>query len=269
VSLKSLTHRKKKARDEVGHTNYDTDDEEDVDLSKVPKYARDMIVQLKKEEDEIESEDIDPILLTKIRPQSLRYEFVRENGTKQLFRAESLIDYMLSTQHFHDPETRIEFTNEQLQELDVIGAQLGKPSVYEAKIDGAWMRKKLEDDMDAFTGVERCCGEHVYRMVRIIERTKLNKGPEGEVELLVKCFPYYRHYVSLMFNLDTDATLVAVDQYKRFLAGPPNRPTQDRSKMLLKFCNDFIDEVMHDLWTAASAEEASRRYHEENRASSG
>ena len=228
---------------------YDTDDEEAAVEIKLPKFALDLIDDLDREEEKIKSENIDPILLTKIRPNSVTYEFVRENGTKQLFRAESLIDYMLTTRHFHDPETRIEFTNEQLQELDKLGSQLGKQSLYEAKLDGAWMKQKLEDDEDAFAGVERCAGDHISEMIRFIERTRKSHAQEGEMELLVRVFPFYRHYVTLMFGLDPDATMVAVDQFKRFLIGPPNRPTVDKSRVLLKFCLDFLDEVNNDLWT--------------------
>lgn len=228
--------------------NYDTDDEEMMDLSKVPKFARELIIKLRQEEEDIESDDIDPILFTKIRPSSLRYEFFRENGTKQLFRAESLIDYMLATCQFHDPETRIDFSNEQLKDLDEIGSQLNKPSVYVAKVDGAWLRQKQEEEQNAFSGVERCCGEHVYQMLKIIERAKKDRGQEGEVDLLIKCFPSYKHYLTLMFNLDKDATMVAVDQYRIFLQGPPNRPTQDRTKRLLKYCLNFLDQVNIELW---------------------
>lgn len=227
--------------------NYDTDDEDAVDLTKLPEFARELVIKLKTEEDEIESEDVDPILLTKIRPGSVRYEFVRPNGTKQVFRAESLIDYMLATCKFHDPETRIEFTDDQLKELDVLGAQLGKSSVYEAKIDGAWLKQKLEDDADAFNGVERCCGDYVYRMLRIIERTKKDNANKGEMELVAKCFPHYRHYATLLFNLDKDAAIVAMEQHKRFLCGPPNRPTHDRTKVLVRLCLDFISNLISEL----------------------
>jgi hypothetical protein len=233
-------------------TNYDSEDEEYVDAVKLPKFALDMIESLEQEEGKIDSENMDPILLTKIRPQSVTYEFIRDNGTKQLFRAASLIDYMISTRHFHDPETRIEFTDEQLQELDRLGEGLGKESVFIAKMDGAWMKQKIEDDEDAFAGVERCAGEHVFEMIRLIERTKKQHAQEAEMELLCRVFPFYRHYISLMFGLDRDATIVAVDQFKRFLVGPPNRPTVDRSKVLLKFCLDFLQEVNADLWAEAT-----------------
>jgi len=236
-------------------TTYDTDDEEEADdLAKLPKFARELIRNLNEEEDLIPNDVIDPILLTKIRPESLTYEFVRENGTKQLFRASSLIDYMLSTGHFHDPETRIPFSDDQLRELDELGTQLEKDSVFLAKQDDGFVIK-MEDDEDAFAGVERCAGEHVFEMIRIVERTRKSHAQEMEMELLVRVFPYYRHYVSLMFGLNRDATTVAVDQFKRYLVGPPNRPTVDRTKVLLKFCVDFLDEVMNDLWSAAADEE--------------
>jgi len=218
---------------------------------KIPKFARDMIEELDKEETQVQSEDIDPIYLTKIRPESLRYEFVRDNGTKQLFRASSLIEYMLTTRNFHDPETRIPFTDEQLSALDELGTTLGMESVLLAKLASEPIVKKIHDDENAFDGVERLAGELVTEMLRYIERTKSNGLHHAELHLLCHVFPYYRHYVTLMFDLDESATIVAVDQFKRFLVGPPNRPTVDRTRNLLKFCLDFIDQVMRDLWTVS------------------
>jgi hypothetical protein len=226
---------------------YDTDDE-GIDDMKLPKFAKDMIRKLNEEEDQIDGDLVDPILFTKIRENSITFKFVRENGTSQTFRASSLIDYMLSTQHFYDPETRIDFSDDQLKELDQLGQTLGKSSVLEAKIDGAWLKQKIEDDDDAFTGVERCAGEHIFEMLRFIETTRKSHAQEAEMELLVRVFPYFRHYVNLMFDLNRDETSLAIDQYRRFLAGPPNRPTVDRSRVLLRFCLDFLDEVMRDLW---------------------
>jgi hypothetical protein len=245
---------------EMAVKNYhdDTDDEEVVESTRrLPKYALELIANLEKEEENIDGDDIDPILLTKIRAGSRTYEFIRGNGTKQLFRAGSLIDYMLTTRHFHDPETRIEFTDDQLVDLDKIGTELGKESVLVAKLDGVWLKQKLEDDEDAFAGVERCAGEHISEMIRLIERTRKTHAQDAEMELLCRVFPFFRYYVSLMFGLDREATGIAVDQFRRFLIGPPNRPTVDKSRVLLKFCLDFFDEVMRDLWISYAASTSS------------
>ena len=229
---------------------YDTDDEA-VEDSKLPKFARELIRKFNEEERKIPSDDVDPILLTKIRPSSITYEFIRENGTKQLFRASSLIDYMLATGHFHDPETRIPFTEEQLIELDVLGEKLGKPSVFLMKEQGNSYRPG-DDPEDAFSAVEHCCGEAITDMIRIIETTRKSALQVAEVDLLVRVFPLFRHYLSIMFNLNRTETVITVDQYRRFLIGPPNHPTVDRTKVLLKFCLDFLDEVMKDLTTEAN-----------------
>jgi hypothetical protein len=235
----------------VNYALQSEDEDEDVDEgNRLPKFARDLIKNLDEEEEKVDGDDVDPILLTKIRSDSETYTFVRENGTKQLFRASSLIDYMISTQHFSDPETRIPFTDLQLKKLDEIGAKLGKASLLDSKIESDWMKQKFNDEEDAFAGVERCAGENVYEMLRLVETTKKSRVQDGEFELLVRIFPAFRYHVSLMYGLKPEETAVAVDQYKRFLAGPPNRPTVDRSKVLLKYCLDFLDEVVRDVFVA-------------------
>jgi hypothetical protein len=167
----------------------------------------------------MEGDLMDPILLTKIRPDSITYEFIRENGTKQIFRASSLIDYLLATGHFHDPETRIPFTTEQLIELDLLGEKLGKDSVVIAR---DWVTHEEEnEDADAFSGVERLAGEHVYEMLQVIEATKRSHAQEAEMDLVFRVFPFFRYYVSLMYRLSHVETKLTIDQYKRFLNGPP------------------------------------------------
>jgi len=76
---------------------------------------------------------IDPILLTSLGPN--RFEFVRPNGKKVIFGLESLVEYFLKTGDFKDPESRIEFSDEDLKRIDEQVKKLNLPysSVYEAK----------------------------------------------------------------------------------------------------------------------------------------
>eukprot|EP01041_Mallomonas_annulata_P007520 gene7520-15396_t len=76
---------------------------------------------------------IDPIMFAPLSKYTFR--FVRSNGTCVLFNVESLVDYLLATGDFTDPETRIPFSDSDLKTIDrlAIKAGLHKASVYQAK----------------------------------------------------------------------------------------------------------------------------------------
>lgn len=61
---------------------------------------------------------IDPIMLSPLTKHT--FKFVRSNGTCVLFNVESLVDYILATGDFSDPETRISFSDADLKQIDRI-----------------------------------------------------------------------------------------------------------------------------------------------------
>lgn len=60
---------------------------------------------------------IDPIMLIPIGKKKT-FKFTRPNGTMVQFLVDTLIDYMISSGEFSDPETRIPFSDSDLIELD-------------------------------------------------------------------------------------------------------------------------------------------------------
>ncbi len=62
---------------------------------------------------------IDPIMMVPIGKKKC-FKFVRPNGTIIRFNIESLVDYLLSSGDFNDPETRIPFSDADLTEIDAI-----------------------------------------------------------------------------------------------------------------------------------------------------
>ncbi len=62
---------------------------------------------------------LDPIMLAPIGKKKT-FKFSRPNGTQIQFNVDSLIDYLLTTGDFHDPETRIPFSDEDLRGIDNI-----------------------------------------------------------------------------------------------------------------------------------------------------
>lgn len=59
---------------------------------------------------------IDPIMLEPIGQKS--FTFVRPNGSIVMFNIDSLIDFLLSSGDFHDPVSRIPFSDEDLAHID-------------------------------------------------------------------------------------------------------------------------------------------------------
>lgn len=58
----------------------------------------------------------DPIMLTPLGKYVFTFE--RPNGSVCRFNIDSLVDYLLATGDFHDPETRIPFTEDDLKSID-------------------------------------------------------------------------------------------------------------------------------------------------------
>jgi hypothetical protein len=83
------------------------------------KRRRDRDKPKDEEEAEAKLNSLDPIMLVPIGKKKT-FKFSRPNGTKVQFNVDSLIDYLLSTGDFHDPETRLQFTDENLKEIDQI-----------------------------------------------------------------------------------------------------------------------------------------------------
>lgn len=60
---------------------------------------------------------LDPIMFTPIEKKNV-FHYTRPNGTVVRFNIASLVDYLLTSGDFSDPETRIPFSDENLKEMD-------------------------------------------------------------------------------------------------------------------------------------------------------
>jgi hypothetical protein len=115
-------------------------------------------------------------------------------GVSVRFNVETLIDYMLATGDFADPETRVQFADAQLTDIDRTAQKYGlrKSSVFESKYrPGAFADLKFR--RDALCGLERCAGEVVTDMLNIIEtcdpeEAQMRLAMRGLPELFVLCY---------------------------------------------------------------------------------
>lgn len=183
-------------------------------------------------------EVLDPILLTELGPH--KYKFVRPNGTAVLYNAGSLVDYILKTGDFTEPETRLEFSDAELRALDAVAAEagLGKPSVLEAKQHPETYAER-RTRRDAVVGVERCAGEVVSEMLAVVEQCE---PEEGEMCLVMNLFPSFSDLYRQMADVDAEYSRQCIDHYRAFLRGPPNRPTRDRHGFLSTVIT-FLEQV--------------------------
>jgi hypothetical protein len=112
--------------------------------------------------------NLDPIMLAPLGRHVFTFE--RPNGTHGHFNVDTLVDYLISTGDFYDPETRIPFSDTDLQAIDSLAVQAGfsKESVHAAKLDV----NKYKDAIfvrDALQGLERCAGEVITEILNVIE----------------------------------------------------------------------------------------------------
>ncbi|CAK4184983.1 unnamed protein product [Aphanomyces euteiches] len=168
---------------------------------------------------------VDPIMFTELGPHTFR--FVRPNGTVVLYNVDTLVQYILATGDFSEPETRLAFSEDILKEIDSTAKAAGFKcgSVLEA-----FQQKAKFDQMkikrDGLLGLERCAGEVVTEMLHIIED---EDSEEGEMRLVMEVFPSFADLFGQLKSNDPEYASQCHKHYIEYLHGPPNRPTVDES----------------------------------------
>jgi hypothetical protein len=92
----------------------------------------------------------------------------RRDGSQTAYNTSSLIDYILSSNDFTDPVTRIPYSLEDLAALDALAESttLTRPSVLKAKQNPDVVKQHNDNfRREALTGLDRCAGESVSDMV--------------------------------------------------------------------------------------------------------
>lgn len=83
----------------------------------------------KKETKKIKLNTLDPIMLVTIGKKKT-FKFTRPNGTQVQFLVDSLVDYLIASGEFSDPETRIPFSDADLAEIDKLVSKNNKLKLY-------------------------------------------------------------------------------------------------------------------------------------------
>lgn len=156
-------------------------------------------------------------------------------GSAVVFNVNTLVDYLLTTGDFNDPETRIPFSEKDLREIDDIVRKAGmkKPSVVEAKRSPqAYADSKFR--RDALLGLERCAGEVVTDILNIIETCDPD---EAQMRLLMRELPAFADYYRQLRDADPAYARAAMAHWLLFVAGPPNRPNEDDYGLIDVVCS--------------------------------
>lgn len=169
----------------------------------------------------------DPIMLTQFRKGQKTFKFVRPNGTRVQFAIDSLVDYLLASGDFCDPETRIPFSDDDLTALDQLAEELklGKPSVLAARHDQT-KYNDLRFRRDALLGLERCAGEVITDMLELVEDPDADIE-DVQVQMVTSCFPAFLDYFRQLRDAEPEYASKCLAHWRLFIAGPPNRPNRD------------------------------------------
>ncbi|ETI50827.1 hypothetical protein F441_05705 [Phytophthora nicotianae CJ01A1] len=181
---------------------------------------------------------LDPIMLTELGPHT--FEFTRRNGSVVVYNVESLVQYILATGDFSEPETRIPFSDEDLRRIDVEAskAKIKENSVVDAKKN----KHKFEEQKikrDGILGLERCASDYVNKMLEIVE----SDDPEGgEMLLIMSVFPSFSDIFEQIRRSDTEYAKHSMGHFIQYVKGPKNRPTVDNSG-LMQVILGFLEDV--------------------------
>lgn len=166
---------------------------------------------------------LDPIMLEPVKDNA--FYFMRPNGTLVAFNVDSLVDYLLISGEFYDPETRLPFSDNDLKKIDSLVKANGmeKDSVYEAKVNANELYSELRFRRDALLGLERCTGEIINEFVSIIE----DGDDDAELHLLMRVFPSFSDLFRQMLHADREFAKQSMTHWLAFIKGPPNKPNKD------------------------------------------
>mmetsp|Transcript_69862 Transcript_69862/g.145682 ORF Transcript_69862/g.145682 Transcript_69862/m.145682 type:complete len:295 (-) Transcript_69862:346-1230(-) len=225
--------KKRKHDDDAGEDEDEEEEEEGEGRSSSSSKKQSTSTATRKRE---KINTIDPIMLVPITKKSC-FKFMRPNGSVIRFNINSLVDYLLASGDFSDPETRIPFSDADLTEIDAIAKKnkLQKASVVEAKKNTAtYTESKFH--RDALLALERCAGEVVTDILEIIEECDPD---EAQMQLIMREFPSFVDYYRQLREADRAYASKCLAHWKLFMQGPTNRPNVDHFGLIAVTCHFF------------------------------
>lgn len=197
----------------------------------------------------------------------------------------SLVQYLLASGDFRDPQSRVPFSTGDLRRLDAAARadpacqRLKLGSVEEARAAFESDRADRKFAIDAIVGLERVAGELGAEMMRAIEAGQAGGGGSGEhatgtarleIKLLTGVFPEFEDVLRQMrcaSEAGAEAALQTLVHMRLYLRGPPNKPTRDVSgvlPMVLRFLRRIEQEHKRHKRDAEAQARAARNSDDSN-----
>lgn len=147
------------------------------------------------------------------------------------------MQYFLVTGDFHEPETRLAFSERDLKQLDA--KNLNFPSVWEAKLKtDIYQVQKIK--RDGLLGLERCASELITACLNDV--VEADDPEEAEIQLITHIFPSFSDLYRQIQNNDAEYARQSMLHYVEWLKGPPNCPTYDEYGFL-PIILSFLEQV--------------------------
>jgi len=158
------------------------------------------------------------------------FKYERPHGGVVAFNLEVLIDYILATGDFLDPETRQPFSDDALRDMDKAAEKAGlqKNSVLACK-NQPQLFAEARFRRDALAGLERLAGEVVAGILHLIETSDPH---EAQMRLLMRELPAFSDYYSQLHAADPLYASQCLLHWQAFITGPPNRPNDDHHGLI-------------------------------------
>jgi len=118
----------------------------------------------------------DPITLEPLSDSTHVFCYKRSTESVGAFDLPTLVQYLVTTGDFRDPETRVPFSPRVLKRLDSAAAKAGLPSPLAAQADKADLYKDQDATLMAITGVERLAHDFLAESMELLEQRPFNAG---------------------------------------------------------------------------------------------
>ena len=118
----------------------------------------------------------DPITLEPLADSAHVFTYKRSAQSTGAFDLPTLVQYLVATGDFRDPETRVAFPDDVLKRLDESAVAAGLPSPSAARAAKAETYKDQDTTLMAITGVERLAHDFLAESMELLEQEPFNAG---------------------------------------------------------------------------------------------
>uniref|UniRef100_I2CRL9 Uncharacterized protein n=1 Tax=Nannochloropsis gaditana (strain CCMP526) TaxID=1093141 RepID=I2CRL9_NANGC len=156
----------------------------------------------------------------------------KERACVVWYDVRALCSYLIATGNFVEPTSRRPIGAKDVEVLASKLLQLGEKEMEEklcSTFASSARATQWREQMDLLEGLDRCVGEVVTEMLRLVEGR--SAATDGEFRLCM-LLPHFDHFFGQLIQADEAYAMQCIDQYIRVLSGPPTHPTPDAHGLL-------------------------------------